>query len=58
MREASIKKKVESFPKLTVKDSKKLYELYDVVSEIESIKCMEKMKPLLSHYDSSIGATQ
>lgn len=37
MLEASLKKKVESFPKLTVKDSRKLYELYDVVSEIESI---------------------
>ncbi|CAC5386962.1 unnamed protein product [Mytilus coruscus] len=36
---------------------KDLFELYDLASEIDSIKSTEKMKPLLGHYDLSIGVT-
>lgn len=55
MIESSLKRRLETFPKLTAKDSKKLYELSDLVSEIESIKSDERMKSLLGHYDSSTG---
>lgn len=55
MIESSLKRRLETFPKLTAKDSKKLYELSDLVSEIETIKSDERMKSLLGHYDSSTG---
>ncbi|XP_050419539.1 uncharacterized protein LOC126832715 [Patella vulgata] len=57
MIEESLKNKLSSFPKLTNKDTKKLYELSDLVSEIESIKDNERMKSLFGHYDSSTGVT-
>lgn len=38
MVEASLKTKISNFPKITMKDSKKLYELYDILMEIEAVK--------------------
>ncbi|XP_061191733.1 uncharacterized protein LOC133199970 [Saccostrea echinata] len=55
MVEMSLKTKVGNFPKITVKDSKKLYDLYDVLMEIEAVKQDPKYKQLLSYYDSSAG---
>ncbi|XP_048734152.2 uncharacterized protein LOC125650167 [Ostrea edulis] len=55
MVEASLKTKIGNFPKITVKDSKKLYDLYDILMEIEAVKQNPKYTQLLSYYDSSAG---
>jgi len=55
MIEAAVKAKLANFPKLTNKDCKKLYELYDILSEIEAIKENPKYFALLAYYDSSSG---
>ncbi|MES9882784.1 MAG: hypothetical protein ABW185_18100 [Sedimenticola sp.] len=55
MVEASLKSKLARFPKLTSKDSEKLYELSDILSEIESVKEDKRYHSLLSYYDSSSG---
>ena len=55
MVEASLKTKIANFPKITVKDSKKLYDLYDILMEIEAVKQNPKYTQLLSYYDSSAG---
>lgn len=52
MIELTLKRRLETFQKLTAKDTKKLYELSDLVSDIESIKSDERMKSLLGHYDT------
>ena len=57
MIESSLKRRIETFPKLGAKDSSKLYELSDLLSEIEAIKCDSRMTSLLGHYDSSTGVT-
>ncbi|XP_052074220.1 uncharacterized protein LOC127712067 [Mytilus californianus] len=53
--EASLMAKLNNFPKLTQKDNKKLYELVDILSEIESIKEDVKYNSLLAYFDSSSG---
>ena len=53
--ESSLKAKLNSFPKLTNRDSKKLYDLVDILSEIESLKENPKYAVLLAHFDSSAG---
>jgi hypothetical protein len=53
----SMRQRLESFPKLTVKYNKELYELSDLVAEIESIKEDDKYRSLLGHYDSSTGVS-
>ena len=55
MVESALKNKLSDFPKLTNKDNKKLYELSDLLSEIESVKNQEKYKALLGYLDSSSG---
>ena len=50
-----IKKKLRDFPTLTNKDNRKLLELSDLVSEIESLKLEPKFAALLAYYDSSSG---
>ncbi|XP_014677161.1 PREDICTED: uncharacterized protein LOC106817025 [Priapulus caudatus] len=57
MVEASLKRRLESFPRLTNKEPKRLYELSDIVSEIEAIKENEGFKGLLAYFDSSSGVT-
>ena len=37
------------------KDNKKLYELFDILSEIRSVKEDPKYATLLSYYDTSSG---
>ncbi|XP_071177333.1 uncharacterized protein [Mytilus edulis] len=53
--EASLIAKLNNFPKLTQKDNKELYELVDILSEIESIKEDSKYYSLLAYFDSSSG---
>ncbi len=55
MVEASLKNKLSSFPKLTNRDSKRLYDLSDILGEIESVKEQEQYQALLSYFDSSSG---
>jgi len=50
-----LKAKPAAFPKLTYKDNNKLYDLSDIVSELESIKEDEQYLTLMSYYDSSSG---
>ena len=58
MIEECVNQKLKSFPNLTNKDNEKLYELSDIVSEIESLKEDPKYTSLLAYYDSSSGVTQ
>ena len=53
--EESLKKKLRDFPTLTTKDNKKLFDLADIVSEIESIKQDPQYAAHLGYYDSSSG---
>ena len=55
MIEASLRQKLANFPKLTNKDAGKLYELADILSEVESVKEDQEYGPLLSYYDTSAG---
>ncbi|XP_068209384.1 uncharacterized protein [Palaemon carinicauda] len=55
MVEASIKNKLAQFPKLTNKENKRLYELPDILSEIEYYKENPKLRCLLAYFDSSSG---
>lgn len=53
--ESSIKKKLARFPKLGNKDYAKLYELLDIVTEIDSLKENPTYSTLLTYFDSSSG---
>lgn len=53
--EAALKKKLESFPKLSNKDSQRLYDLLDIVTEIESAKESDPYQALLAYFDTSSG---
>ena len=57
--ELSLRRKLDNFPRLTnaAKDSKKLYELSDIVSEIEAIKEDPAYSSLLAYFDSSSGVS-
>ncbi|XP_056017478.1 uncharacterized protein LOC130053872 [Ostrea edulis] len=55
MVESSVKQKLLSFPKITNKDFKRLYELVDIVVEIDSLKNEDQFKNLFASYDSSAG---
>ena len=55
MVEASLKNKLAKFPKLSNKDNQKLYELADVLSEIESAMENQLYRPLLSYFNTSSG---
>lgn len=56
--ESSIKKKLARFPKLGNKDYAKLYELLDIVTEIDSLKENPTYSTLLAYFDSSSGVNQ
>ncbi|MES9969565.1 MAG: hypothetical protein ABW092_05990, partial [Candidatus Thiodiazotropha sp.] len=55
MVESALKTKLASFPKLTNKDTKKLYDLSDILSEIEAAKENRNYQNLLAYFDSSSG---
>lgn len=53
--EVALKKKLNSVPKMTVKDRGKMYELSDILSEISAVKERPEYAGLLSFYDTSMG---
>lgn len=53
--ESALSSKLQNFPKLTNRDSNKLYELADILGEIEAVKDDAKYQSLLAYYDSSSG---
>jgi hypothetical protein len=55
MVDASLKTKLANFPKMSNKDTKRLYELQYILSEIESYKEDKKFQCLLGYFDSSSG---
>ena len=55
MVESAIKRKLNSFPTLTNKDNVKLYDLLDILTEIESVMLNPQYATLLSYYNSSSG---
>ena len=55
MVEHSLKKKLNLFPNLTNKDNQKLYDLLDILTEIESALVNPLYTTLLSYFNSSSG---
>ncbi|XP_062602313.1 uncharacterized protein LOC134264026, partial [Saccostrea cucullata] len=53
--EAALKSKLDKFPSVSISDSKKLYELADLLTEIDSVKEDPTYSTLLSYFDSSSG---
>ncbi|XP_046585211.1 uncharacterized protein LOC124292203 [Haliotis rubra] len=53
--EINLRKRLGSFPKLTLRDNDKLYELADLLSEIECLKLCDKYRSLLAYFDSAVG---
>lgn len=53
--ESTLRKKINNFPKLGTRDTKKLYDLLDLLMEVESLKETPKHSSLLASYDSSVG---
>jgi hypothetical protein len=53
--EMALRNKLYEFPKLTNKDSLRLYELCDILAEIESLKRNPVFSQMLSYLDSSFG---
>lgn len=53
--ESSLKNKVAAFPILKNTDRSELFELADIIMEIESIMQDEKYTKLFAYYDSSVG---
>ena len=51
----SLKKKLVDYPTLTNKDPFKLYDMVDILLEIEATKADPKFGPLLSYLDTSSG---
>ena len=58
MVEGALRKKLNNFHRISNKDNKRLFELVDIVSEIEAIKENPTYQTLLSVYDSSAGVNQ
>ncbi|XP_052817602.1 uncharacterized protein LOC128243724 isoform X1 [Mya arenaria] len=55
MVEFALKKKLEKFPRLGNRDNKRLFELSDILSEIESCMDDPRYSVLLSYFNSSSG---
>ena len=53
MIETSLKRKLTNFGKITHKDKRRLYDLSDILAEIQSVKENPQYAPQLSSYDSS-----
>ncbi|XP_070203432.1 uncharacterized protein [Littorina saxatilis] len=53
--EACLKARLQQFPQLTYKDGKKLYELCDLLDEIQSALENPALSPLFAIYNSSTG---
>ena len=55
--ESLLKKKLANFPKINQKEPAKLFDLHDIVSEIESLKGESQHSQLLSYFDTSAGVS-
>ncbi|XP_069122241.1 uncharacterized protein [Argopecten irradians] len=53
--ELSLRQKLVAMPKIASNDSKRLYELADLLGEIQSIKEQDSYRSLMAFYDSSAG---
>ena len=53
MVESALKYKLANFPKLTNKENKNLYELSDILAEVEPANENKKYQALLAYFDSS-----
>ena len=53
--EASVKKKLDNFPRLSNKDTAKLFDLCDILSQIEALKANPVYSTLFAYYDASSG---
>ena len=53
--EASLKNKLDKFPRLSNKDTTQLYDLCDILSQIESLKTNPIYSTLFAYYDASSG---
>lgn len=56
--EAPLKTKLLAFPNRRARDSKKFFDLADLLSEIESVKENSQYSALLSYFDTSAGINQ
>ncbi|XP_062587767.1 uncharacterized protein LOC134249430 [Saccostrea cucullata] len=55
--EAALKRKLENFAKIGVREKEKLYVLSDILSEIESAMEDPQLRDLLSYFNTSSGTT-
>ena len=53
--EAALKSKLDNFPTVSLSDSKKLYDLADLLTEIAAVKENPTYSTLLAYFDSSSG---
>jgi len=53
--ESSLKAKLADFRNTTFKDRKRLYDLQDILCEIESLKTNPTYQTLFTYYDTSVG---
>lgn len=53
--EETLKRKIASFPKLSNKDNKQLFDLADIVAEIESVIENIRYATVFAYYNSSSG---
>jgi hypothetical protein len=57
MVETALKHKLDRFSNISYKEPKRLYDLLDILTEIESVKENPRYAILLSYFDSSSGVT-
>ena len=57
MMESALKSKLNSFPAITNKDLYRLYDLSNIIDEIEAAKEDKRYSCLLAYFDSSTGVT-
>lgn len=55
MVEISLKSKLDNFPRFTFKDKKRMYDLHNLLCEIQSNKDNPVYEKLLSYFDTSVG---
>ena len=53
--EAALKSKLTKFPKVAQNQMKRLYDLSDILFEVESIMCDPNYQQLFAHYNTSAG---
>ena len=54
--ESALRRKLAAFPRLTYKDKGKLFELSDILYEIQAVKEKPEYKAVLSFYDTATSA--